>query len=80
MLTSPDIQANEILQKRKLRDLDGHETPTPWLTQSTMLIQVDYAKSHISIVIPRATTKKKKTKNKKQKKNYTKKYTQKHCN
>ena len=68
MLTSPDIQANEILQKRKLRDLDGHETPTPWLTQSTMLIQVDYAKSHISIVIPRATTKKKKTKNKKQKK------------
>ena len=75
MLTSPDIQANEILQKRKLRDLDGHETPTPWLTQSTMLIQVDCDKSHISIVIPRATTKKKK-----KKKNYTKKYTQKHCN
>ena len=68
MLTSPDIQANEILQKRKLRDLDGHETPTPWLTQSTMLIQVDYAKSHISIVIPRATTKKKKKKKQKTKK------------
>lgn len=73
MLTSPDIQANEILKKRKLRDLDGHEIP--WVTQSTMLILVDCDKSHISVVIPRATTKKQK-----QKQNYTKKYTRKHCN
>lgn len=69
MLTSPYIQANEIFKKRKLRDLDGHEIP--WVTQSTMLILVDCDKSHISVVIHRATTKKK---------NYTKKYTQKHCN